>query len=382
LHVLNPPDPANGVKSVTLTKLWEAKGDAEDYFFGVITQIACDEQGRAYVLDRQLNDVKIFSPNGEFIRSIGREGEGPGEFRRPSDLFITPDGNVGVMQGMPGKIILLTPEGEPLDCLPVPEPANGGVQMFASGRLAGDHIVLARQQFFRRGASMDVEASLVGVDKTGKLTATYLNMKNSQGYAKMAFNEKELGIMTLVWDASSNGRVYISEDFDAYNVHVYNPDGTINRIVESEYKHRDRSAEEMKEFAPRVVLRRNDRTVTPEVQVSKTDRDIMQIYPRSDGGFWILSSRGAFNNGSGEMGTFDCFDPDGKFLSRVTLKGDGNYRLDGFYIVRNRLYVVKGLRSARRAMFGLGENQQSEEEEAEPVSVICYDLSPVVNNIE
>jgi len=43
--------------------------------------IAVDGQGRIYVVDSKPAAIKVFSPDGKLVRSIGREGEGPGEFR-------------------------------------------------------------------------------------------------------------------------------------------------------------------------------------------------------------------------------------------------------------------------------------------------------------
>ena len=82
----------SGEETVGLTELWRIGGDTDDdaEFFGVLSQITTDEAGNVYLLDRQLTEVKVFSPDGEYLNTIGREGEGPGEFRRPSDLFITP----------------------------------------------------------------------------------------------------------------------------------------------------------------------------------------------------------------------------------------------------------------------------------------------------
>lgn len=42
--------------------------------------LAIDSQGRIYVSD---GVVKLFGPDGKFIRTVGREGEGPGEYRGP-----------------------------------------------------------------------------------------------------------------------------------------------------------------------------------------------------------------------------------------------------------------------------------------------------------
>lgn len=43
--------------------------------------LAVDGLGRIYVVDGKPAAIKVFSPDGQFIRTIGRDGEGPGEFR-------------------------------------------------------------------------------------------------------------------------------------------------------------------------------------------------------------------------------------------------------------------------------------------------------------
>ena len=42
--------------------------------------IAVDDAGRLYVADQSPTVVKVFGPDGRFIRTIGHEGAGPGEF--------------------------------------------------------------------------------------------------------------------------------------------------------------------------------------------------------------------------------------------------------------------------------------------------------------
>lgn len=42
--------------------------------------------GRIIVADEWAQQVKFFSPDGELIRAVGREGEGPGEFRSPWEV--------------------------------------------------------------------------------------------------------------------------------------------------------------------------------------------------------------------------------------------------------------------------------------------------------
>jgi hypothetical protein len=339
----------------------------------MIAQIATDEKGNVYVLDGQLNQIVLFSSNGEYVRTIGREGEGPGEFRRPSDLFLTADGNVAVIQRMPGRIVTLTPQGEAAGDMRVPQPEDGGMQMFGGGRLAGKSVVLNVSSFSRREAAFSTITSLIALDTSGNVAATYFQKREENDFANMVFDEKKMGLSALVWGVGSDGRVFTSDDFDGYRVQCWNPDGSLARVVEREYTHRKRSAEEMKRYAPVVRIRQGDRAQSPEVKASETDRDIQQIFPRENGDLWVLSSKGAFDAPPGVIATFDVFGPDGKFTRQVTLEGTGNWARDGFHAVGDRFYVVTGLRSARRAMFGTGEGSETDDE-GEPMTLICYSL--------
>ncbi len=45
--------------------------------------VAMDDEGRIYVAERDPSVIKQFSPDGTFLRTIGRQGSGPGEFQVP-----------------------------------------------------------------------------------------------------------------------------------------------------------------------------------------------------------------------------------------------------------------------------------------------------------
>jgi hypothetical protein len=378
-HLMNPAQAIEPPTTIKLDRLWLVSGDEEEeFFFGVLTEIACDDKGNVYLLDVQLHQVLIFSSTGEYIRSIGRQGEGPGEFNRPSDLFMTAGGDVAVMQTQPGKIILLSPGGEPMGNHPTPEPEDGGMQMFSSGQNAGDRIILFVERFSRRDNGFSITSSLIGVDASGSLKTTYFSQDDSRDFASMSFNEKKMRNNAVTWSAGNDARVYMSNDFDAYQIEVRGPSGAIERVIETAYEHRIRSAEEIERNTPQIRIRGGGHTQSPEVKMSKTDRDIVGLYPREDGTLWVLSSRGAFDAPDGAIATFDIYDKEGKFARPVTLEGDGNFNDDGFHFVKDQFFVIKGMRSARRAMFGGGDS--AEDVDDEPISVICYDLRPIIQS--
>lgn len=62
--------------------------------FGEVARVAFDEAGNLYLLDDQTAQVTVVSPTGEFLRTIGRRGDGPGEVGSPTGMEVLPDGRV------------------------------------------------------------------------------------------------------------------------------------------------------------------------------------------------------------------------------------------------------------------------------------------------
>ena len=69
-------------------RLGNVMGDGPEGF-GDIQDIAVDPTGRIYVLDVASEEVRVFGGDGAYLRTMAREGEGPGEFRYLSTNRIT-----------------------------------------------------------------------------------------------------------------------------------------------------------------------------------------------------------------------------------------------------------------------------------------------------
>lgn len=66
--------------------------DAAGTPIGEISSIAIDPQGRIYLGDLQEPRILVFSAEGKPLATIGRKGQGPGEFSAPTGLIFGPDG--------------------------------------------------------------------------------------------------------------------------------------------------------------------------------------------------------------------------------------------------------------------------------------------------
>ncbi|MDE2761959.1 MAG: 6-bladed beta-propeller [Gemmatimonadota bacterium] len=64
----------------------------EELLFGGIRSIAVDDDHNVYVFDRQAQHVRVFDPDGVYLETLGRPGEGPGEFSRAEAIAMLPDG--------------------------------------------------------------------------------------------------------------------------------------------------------------------------------------------------------------------------------------------------------------------------------------------------
>ncbi len=91
-------------------------GDS-NYVFGQPATADFTPAGDIAVLDMQLFEVRIYDGEGEFLRSFGRQGSGPGEFQMASMLDVAPDGRIVVCDAMGQKLVYFGPDGEYRDAL-------------------------------------------------------------------------------------------------------------------------------------------------------------------------------------------------------------------------------------------------------------------------
>lgn len=85
---------AHGIAHQTLA-IGLADGPLE-YLFGNIADVAVGRDGDMVVADPQAGSVSVFDRNGQFVRYVGRDGDGPGEHRRPASVAVADDGVIGV----------------------------------------------------------------------------------------------------------------------------------------------------------------------------------------------------------------------------------------------------------------------------------------------
>jgi len=100
--VKNPKEPLYGELVFDLEEdLSIGRDDDKNYLFYMVRGIALDNQDNIYVTDWGNHRIQKFDRNGVYLQTIGRQGQGPGEFEWTMDLRIDEStGNIYVKDGL------------------------------------------------------------------------------------------------------------------------------------------------------------------------------------------------------------------------------------------------------------------------------------------
>jgi len=108
--VKNPAEPLYGELVLELEEdLSIGSVEDEKYMFYRIGDIAVDSQNNIYILDGGNYRIQKFDKDGNYLQTIGRKGQGPGEFMQPFNVFLDEQGNIYVMELR--KLHLFDPKG-------------------------------------------------------------------------------------------------------------------------------------------------------------------------------------------------------------------------------------------------------------------------------
>jgi hypothetical protein len=84
----------------------------EEFLFVSISDVAVNTKGDIYVADRRLNEVRKFNKDGEYLLSLGRKGQGPGEFQNVKIISVNIHNDLIAFDSRLGRISIFSDKGE------------------------------------------------------------------------------------------------------------------------------------------------------------------------------------------------------------------------------------------------------------------------------
>jgi hypothetical protein len=363
-HQTNATTPRDGVQVLPLTEVWHRGHDDDDLIFGAVNTVALGPDGNIYVLDQQQSQVFVFSPTGEELRILSREGEGPGESRRPEDLVFLPDGSLGLVQYINGKIIRIDLEGVPLGSWMPPgySAEGGGLGSIRRARYRAGSFVINGARIQPAEQGMVRTQYLVRCNLAAETEAEYLSRATASQLMRDGWIEKNHYFPSHErWDIDHQGQVLAANERNEYLVTVYDRSGQPVRSFGREHRAWRRTAAEKQEIRDALTVIRDGERVDVRVEVEDLEPSVLALFVRPDGEIWVLPSGGDKEQAPGVMLTYDVFDAAGVFVRQVAIQCESDPNEDKLVLLdAQRAALIRGAVQARRNTFGGSRGDEAE----------------------
>lgn len=338
-----------------------------DYEFGVIADMEVDDAGRIYVLDSQAQSIRVYGPDGRFLRSFGRSGAGPGELSASAHAILLAADTLFVPDLRHQRVSKYTTDGKPAGSFAIAAGPRLPIhwEVTADGELVFQLVPIAMG-----GADRQPGAPIVLRPRDGGPPQTLIEMPGS-----FLFGDRPGEFMIMarapVWTLAPDDHL-ITGHTDAYRFEVYNRDGALTRVIRKVHTPRQLTAEDQAKIR-RALRTAFEQQGTPPAAVDRIVGQIRiaetlpaintRILADPQGHLWVqqteipdperIASTGDPASVEPESPRWDVFDPEGRYLGVVLLPESFRLRRivgDALYgVTRNELDVpyVTRLRISR-----------------------------------
>ena len=217
------------------------EGD-ENLMFGERVYCNADDAGRIYVTDWDRKRIQKFGPDGKYLLSMGRKGQGPGEFTNVWTPEFDGHGNVYVVDIAQKRISFFSPSGKYFKQIAFPDvQVSGPLFLTASG-----NIVTALSKLLMDDAKGSKWEDVVGLYDPGfHLLAEFGRFtggsKPLAGRGEDAIARSWADSMTDIafppasfYALAPNGEIFYG-DSRSYEIKVFSPEGKPARIIRKDY---------------------------------------------------------------------------------------------------------------------------------------------------
>jgi hypothetical protein len=354
-------------------RIGETEGNPE-YQFGQVGMIGVGSDGSMYVIDAQAQQVRVFSPDGEFLRTIGRPGAGPGEIGANAAFVLVGAGDTIFVPDLTNRRInRYTPDGTPVSSVPIE--IEKGLPMVFRATPSGKIVVQIRSLSLPDRPAPDTLDRIVRLKSDGSVGDTLLQFP-SGGTLNLGGATPEINLYAPepAWDVTDDLHIVYGVN-DVYRIGFYGADGVLQRVITKPFEREPVSQNDRDAIMNAITRAWTDAGVPPSLLPQLRSFvhfgeyipafASLQVGPR--GTLWVQHLKTAAGltpeqleqfNPQEDLGApdWDVFDADGRFLGVVTMperfqprlfKGDVIYgvwrnELDVQFVTRFSVLGVPG----------------------------------------
>jgi hypothetical protein len=315
--IRNPQDPAYKGNSFSLVEelaigYMERK---EERIFTNINDVAVDADENIYLLDIRQGQISVFNKNGEYLRNIGKKGQGPGEFQFPLQILVSPNREFVICDLMLRRLLFFSLDGT----------FERSVPTWQQGRL-----------------------TKLLIDSEGNIIGETMLSGEKRGFSLIKFNSffKELFTIAvkerekipliedlaprIIWIVSENGEI-IWGDSEKYEISVLSRDGKLLKKIIREIRPKKVPEEEYRE---QIKSKFGEKPIPPEFE-----QQLPKYYPAfrslemDDQGRLFVSTYEKTKDGKNCY--IDVFSPESKYIAKIPLQAQPRI------LKKGKLYTVE-----------------------------------------
>jgi|GEM_PF-5838083 len=347
-----PAEPPK-VTRLQLQERWRIEADDSDapllaYFYS--SQVFVHD-GRVYMLDGQLCHVLVYSDDGEYLDTIMREGDGPGEIRNPGAMKLCSGERIGVRHGYPTRIELVDLDGTPSSSWRLQanawagnfqETPNGWFLVYTESKESDEPGVF----------SSEFHAALH--DDEGRRTLDFHSDQKKWSHLDGGGNDEadEFNPWYSAVVVGDSHIVYAGER-DSYQLEWRNLEGEVIQVVTRDFAAHRRTQAELDRIKYQSYSIVNDDLRFSDKKLCKTDPVISSLVAQPDGSLQVRTSLFEKDMPPGMVCRYEVHEPNGELRERVEIydpSGDYDVDYDAIALLDDgRAMVLRNVRPASRA---------------------------------
>lgn len=337
---INSGIPADPNAKLEFKKLFsfssEAQIDTSAYFKRPIS-LTVDKMNNIFILDVVSMSVKKFDNDGKFIKSIGRSGQGPGEFFWPTIMMIDND-TLKVVSAGSNKLSKFDLDGNFYNEKSIKMARIRNPKISRDGKRFVSNIVHIIQ---KEGQQPDIDFTLSIID-TDSIKEKYSLNSKVVSMKDMMEGNLDLNDMIIPF-CPGDEYVYVSENSDSqYRIFGYDYTGEKKFEIRKKYKKIRYEANEKEKYSENV--KKASLNKSQEMTFGNYKKAISNIHTDKYGRLLVIPN---VDRNSDPEGVYIDIFKDGKFLNRVDYSiqdketsGVLSMLTTNEYFLKDRLYVV------------------------------------------
>jgi hypothetical protein len=326
--VKNPKKPAYGDGAITLEEELSIgkPGGEPNYQFSRLWYLAVDDEENIFAMDQADSQVKVFDKKGAFLRAIGKKGEGPGEFLHPNNIFLTPQREL-VVEDYIRNLTYFSIEGKYLRTVSTVRIFPIGMELDASGRMIALRNIPDPE---KPGKELDLYDPSLDFRKT---LATFPQPKPDPSLIRLFLPD-------VRWALLANGNLVVASR-EEYEIEIFDLEGKLIRKIIRDCDFVKITDEDVRQKVPKMPEGR-------KLVVPKYFPAVRSLMADDEGRVYV----GTYEKSSGGAFLHDIFDPEGRYIAAVAIKGNPQvWKKQKLYVVdedKDGFQFIKIYRVVRR----------------------------------